>query len=296
MKVKTKYDAKAIFGGAGPVYLDITNKVVSSLKSVTQRIEDNSEFQKLLMADTAAGNKIYLEELLFRLYVVAVGSIRRNQQWFDASLNAPNDCSLFASLRSLLESVTDSYHSLQGAPLGLASNYQLISETLQGRTDHGILCCEELENFAIHFTHARSVKKGEGKTMDPCHKAKGATQYINTLDIGEKIGFKTLYADLCELVHPAADSMHDYMSWNRPTREWTIHQQSGRALPLIMEKHENALHSLLAYAFNPAFILLKVLNTLPYSKLHTPACNHISLSSMKLWRDCESAIAIGKNN
>lgn len=284
------YPTHIFFGEAGTLYDEMLSRIVPSLQPVTQKIEDETDFLSLMGRDVGAGNKLYAEELLFRIYIVAVVSLRRNQQWYDAATYAPNDFGFFAALRGLLESITDSYHSMQNAPLTLASSFTEFSSALKGQTRHGVIICEELENLALHFTHARGVRKGEAKDMEKNHQAMGPTKYIRLLDKDKKLGFEAFYKDLCDLTHPASSSVSDFLSWNEKTKECTTHDTTRRALDSVVTNHFKAIRSLLEYGFNPALALLKIINLFPIKKLHTPTLDSISLDKIPLWQNCEKAM------
>ncbi len=276
-----------LFGKAGPRYLHLIREILPKVKPVTHRIGDDFDYFRSLQNDITTGNKVFAEELLFRIYMAAVSSLHRNEQWFSAALNAPNHFSLYASLRGFLESTTDSAYSLQNIPAVLMSNLDLLKGALNQQLSAGILTCPELEELAIHFTHARRETKEERKTMDPNHKAKGANQYINKLDANKKLGLEALYADLCELTHPASASVVDFISWNEKKKECTTHPSSKNMYSIVITRHHRALSVLPGFAFNSTFALLKFFNVLPMRKLHTPIPKSIDLGNMLMWSDVD---------
>jgi hypothetical protein len=61
-----------------------------------------------------------------------------------------------------------------------------------------------LEDMLVHFQFARNLKKGEAALGT--HKAESAAKYISVID-HEDSPVKGLYSELCQVVHPAAQSL-----------------------------------------------------------------------------------------
>lgn len=297
MKKKTRFNAVEIFGDSGAEYLKMLDRILTVLRPAELHFYSLKEHTELGKKDPEQALKVYWEELLFRLYVVGVVSIRRNHQWLDATLNAPNIYGFYSSLRGLLESLTDSYYSLEGAPKLLASLGFKLHQLFNGfQRDRTAFFSEELENKAIHFLFGRRVKKGEADQMPDDHKAKGATNYIKSMDRKHEFGLESLYADLCEVTHPSLYSLADYVTWDENTSVYSTHLTTKHSYRRIIKEHRKALDHLMYFAFNPPLVLLRVLNELPMKTAHTPGIRSISLENIELWKLCEAEMKASIHN
>src|SRR5690606_5400022 len=95
--------------------------------------------------------------------------------------------------------------SLAAVPHTLASIKDQVKAEIDGRSSGPLLISAELEDSLIHFTHARKLKKAD--EVPDSHRALQSFKYIDYVDRMKIVGVKELYAKLCEIVHPAAESV-----------------------------------------------------------------------------------------
>lgn len=88
-------------------------------------------------------------------------------------------------------------------PLTLAEHHRKIQAEVKGKGSGPVFLSGELENTLIHFTHAR--KKTDG--APDSHKARPTWEYLKFIEGMKITGSKELYGHLCELVHPASESV-----------------------------------------------------------------------------------------
>lgn len=145
--------------------------------------------------------------MLLRIHLACCISLRRHSAWLHSLLIAFEAQSLFgacAAYRGFLESAADSLYSLRAAPTMLASNLTAIVHRLERRRTDTIIASKDLEDRLIHFTHGRKLERGE--SADPVHAARQIREYLDSLKAVGVPDAHALYAELCSLTHPAAES------------------------------------------------------------------------------------------
>ena len=190
-------------------------------KSFTYEFMDEAEFVQLAHSENSAGrglgrmNQIYTQEILFRAHWAAVTAVWRNYRWMhgmDVAMKHPNYFAFCASLRGLVESAADTHDALFRAVAGLANNFASLRYALEGRLNHGVITISELEDMLIHYAYARKIPKG---TIAPStHSAKTAQNYLSAFEETDSRWVRDLYAELCEITHPAAATVHFFVEPN----------------------------------------------------------------------------------
>jgi hypothetical protein len=143
---------------------------------------------------------------------------------------------------------------------------------------------EELEDQLIHFQFARKLKKGEGPDS---HVAKRTREYLASVDSPDG-KLAALYTELCEIVHPAADSV----LWAARADGEQIRISAGddaAGIEDLGNRHAEAIKVSLMYGVNASLLLLKVLNRFPLEMLHTPELDRWKLDQLPAWTKIEAA-------
>ena len=103
-----------------------------------------------------------------------------------------------------------------------------------------MMISKELEDTLIHFTHARKLSKGEDAPST--HRARQPWEYIKRIEEMNNNGVKELYSELCELVHPAADSVlmwfvkeGDHLAIKSNTQSSQANPKANCAIPVLSE-------------------------------------------------------------
>lgn len=274
MTVKTN-----LFGKAGEVYPRILKNIVEEASGVAYPFKSDDEFKALLMNDM---HRVYWEEILYRVHWAVVVNSVRHLRWFDAcvvhSSTHPNYLAFSAALRGLLESSADVSFSLAAVPLTLASASGKIIKALDGSLDADFIVSAELEDALIHFHHARGVKKQE--EVPPTHKAKTATNYINAIEMDE-YPVRDLYSELCQLVHPAKQSLHWSSRLNK--EGWSTEGFNDiESIHDLIGRYEESISWIQQSSGNTVVFLAQVLNMLPLEQLHIYSVKHLDMSGILL--------------
>lgn len=208
----------------------------------------------------------YLLGILERSHLTCITYLARASRWLSATSVAMREDSLlgFASgLRGHLESAADAFDVLQHLPNTLAKSMRYAFLALEHPNDLGpsFVSFEPIEKALIHYTYAR------GKTAQhdpPEHKKKSSWNYNEQL---EKFGaprLHELYGTLCELVHPAAPSVHCFLDEEcgsivfSPSRDREL-------IAEIASEYEETIQKITQYTLNSALICLSLLRRLNQS-------------------------------
>jgi hypothetical protein len=189
----------------------------------------------------------------------------------------------------LIEATGDSITGLAGIAPTLASNAREINAALRGEADAALLC-PELEDQLIHFTHGRRVEKSEG--APETHSAKSAKSYVTR---AEELGLKgsyALYSSLCQITHPAAESVRHFVAEESESRFSIFPHKDHSAIQMLVEENQAFFHSVLMYAFNPAVILLRVLCHFELPQFQSRFVSQLNLSKMPGWLKCAKLMGV----
>lgn len=236
--------------------------------------------------------KIYWQEIIYRSHWAATGSLIRTKKWLDACFSAiesENYIAFCSSLRGLLESSADAYSALGAVPLTLAEASGHIKEALNGSNSKSLLISEELEDSLIHFIFARKLNKAE---LSPkSHSAKTASSIINELD-SPSTPLKNLYSELCQVVHPAAQSI----SWLVESEGDTYSLTQPDEITLIKnlgQKYSSCIEEIITYPTNISIFIYKVINNLNIQNLKNPYADSLNMSASPLHNKIKVAFSKG---
>ena len=203
---------------------------------------------------------MYVLSLLERSHLTCVATLGRNHRWLKgmrASIDANNVLTFAASLRGFLEAAADSHDILQYLPVALIECRDYLYASLH-RPDRvsAELGLKELEDRLIHFAFAkRQPKDGDAPST---HKPKATTDYIRELQRFGVDGAASLYAELCELTHPAAPSVDCFL--DAFEHAYTVNfGKDKESIDDILRRHNDTLIRLLMYSFNPALACMAFL-------------------------------------
>jgi len=253
----------AVFGNRSAIYGRIVNDIAPDLTKDRYTFEDLAQFERK-SSDEVTGReysgRVYWTEMLYRAHMASVASVFRTTRWVNVAIREYEVGSLYgcaSACRSLIESAGDITHSLGPVPHTLARIKDAVKAEISGKGGEVAILSADLEDSLIHFTHARKVAKAE---MAPeSHKAKPSFQYIDQVDRMQIAGVKTFYAKLCEIVHPAADSVavtfvaHDGAWLVDPCNETHV-------LEAMIAERRDTLEGVLMASYNAPLLILKVLH------------------------------------
>ncbi|MBY3214310.1 hypothetical protein HFO21_07975 [Rhizobium laguerreae] len=144
----------------------------------------------------------------------------------------------------------------------------------------------ELEDLLIHFSHARRIAKGE--IAPDSHRAKSSAAYVDfvtRMNVGD---VRSLYANLCETVHPASASVALFFTSADDTLTVDFKSEVD-----FLEKNakasRQALGGCLMAAFNPALLTLRVLHSFDHFTKITPL-KKVNFDAIPAWPPIEKLL------
>jgi hypothetical protein len=207
--------------------------------------------------------QIYTVGILERSHLACVTLLARSHRWLKScriAAGEANALSFAASLRGLLESAADGFDLMRYLPATLAQDFEKIYPILNttGRNFTPVIMAE-LEERLIHYAFATRPPKGNRPL--PHHTAKSNSDYIGEL---EKFGvsrLKNLYAELCALTHPSADSVRCFID-ETPRSMTFVAQKDNAVIEKLLTEYEECITSLVEHSITPALVSLVYLHRL----------------------------------
>ncbi|MER9215985.1 hypothetical protein NKI54_28700 [Mesorhizobium sp. M0663] len=254
----------AVFGKTSEIYGRIINDIAPDLIKEKYTFEDLSEFErKSLNEETGReySGRVYWTEMLNRAHMASVASVFRTTRWIEVAIREHEAGSLYgcaSACRSLIESAGDIGHSLSPVAHTLARIKEAVKAEISGHAPDAMIISKELEDSLIHFTHARKVAKTE--TAPDSHNAMPTFKYIDYVDRMKIPGVKPLYAKLCEIVHPAAESVS--VTFVSEDGAWLADPQNESAvLETLLAERRSTLSGVVMASYNAPLLILKTLHS-----------------------------------
>lgn len=257
-------DIAAVFGEQSKIYELIVNDIASDLTKDRYNFEDTEIFKnEALKADTGRGytGRVYWTEMLCRAHMASVASVFRTTRWIEVAIREHKAGSLYgcaSACRSLIESAGDIGFSLGSVAHTVASIKDMVKAEIAERSSGPMLVSRELEDSLIHFTHARKILKPE--EAPDSHKAMQSFRYIDYVDKMNIPGVKNLYARLCEIVHPAAESVS--VTFVSEGGAWIVDPfHESTVLNHMLAENRSTLAGVVMASYNAPLLILKTLHS-----------------------------------
>jgi hypothetical protein len=222
--------------------------------------------------------------------MASVASIVRTTRWAEVATReyaATNLLGWAAACRSLIEASGDSGHSLGRIPLDLAINHRNILVEVSGRASGPAIISGDTENSLIHFMHARKIGRTENSSTES-HRARQPWEYIKFIEDMKIDGVKEFYSELCERVHPAADSLTHMFTLQGD--KWSFRLENEQyLLDEILVRRRELLSNILMAAYNPPILILRVLHKFEmFTQLD--ALRKYRFDAIPLWQKIDAAL------
>ncbi len=281
-----KNSVKDIFGLPGEIYPPIIQDLLEGSYNKNYQFLTSNDYKLLSEIDS---NYVYWIEILYRSHWAATSNLIRYDKWFELCHNSsvinPNYIAFCSGLRGILECATDTYDALASVPLTMAQASSHIEDALLRRPTLNRLESKELEDSLIHFAFARKLTKHEDAPKS--HKAKTASDYIAPLD-SKGLPLKNLYAELCQVVHPA----HQSTAWLVGVEEQYFKIQRPDDLAFILclcERYKECIEYIQMSSVNASIFIFKVLNMLSCPELHNSSADKYDMSNSPMHKKIETA-------
>ncbi len=206
----------------------------------------------------------YLLGILERCHLACMTSLARSDRWLQSACTGAashNVLGFAASLRGLLESTADAHDVMSVLPDALHKLFPYLYLVFEesdevARVQIGL---EDLENRLIHYAFAGRPPRGVQPL--PQHKNKSNADYIRAFEAFGVAGAADLYAELCELTHPASPSVFCFV--DEGTHAMQLNFSRDEALIAdILTRYEATIENLTTLSLNPALIGLCFLHRL----------------------------------
>jgi hypothetical protein len=281
--------ARYLFGDGAATYGSIINEIEPFLSRDTYKFEPLKEFQHRFNDGTVGEiNRIYWIETLQRAHMASVAAIARTSRWVDVAVREYDARNIFgwsSAARSIIEAAGDAGEGLAPVPQTLADNKVKILNSLSGSGTE-LHTSAELEDLLIHFSHARRISKGE--IAPDSHRAKTSAAYVDfvtRMNVGD---VRSLYSNLCEIVHPASASISLFFSGAEEGMVVDFKSEET-LLKKNAEAARDALGGCLMAAFNPALLTLRVLHSFDCFTKITPL-KRVNFSTIPAWTTIEKLL------
>jgi hypothetical protein len=284
--------AAITFGDSARAYGPMINEIAPYLFRERYVFEDDEVFKSDLRDPkngAAYAGRVYWHEILNRAHLNAVTAIIRTCRWADVAVREQDSGNLFgwaAACRSLMEAAGDTGHGLGSVPLTLATLHREIKAALKGTSSNTVALCEELENTLIHFSHARKIAKTQAAPES--HKARQSAEYIGFLVSMKIAGVRDAYADFCEIVHPAEQSVSTLVAVRGKT--WVLDANGEQiSLETKAKLYRTTMEMVLVAALNPPILILKILDEFDVFTKIEPIRSR-NLVNIPLWKKMTDAL------
>lgn len=280
-----------IFGNAINPYSRLINDIYPEIIEGEFYFEPEEIFTRKIESGESVAyyNRVVWTEVLYRSRIAAVSAILRGARWIDSvtrEYEANNVFGFAGACRSLMEAAGDTGDSLGGIALTLAKEHNKITMALRGKCNDVLHHPKEIEDILIHFTHARKV--GRNEEIPESHKAKPSWKYVKYIENMKIEGANELYSELCEIVHPAAMSVHVFLEYSGAIGKFN-RETEKRYIEVLAKRCQSIFGGVLMANFNPPILILKVLHQFD---LFPPvkALRRHNLSNIPIWREIEKAL------
>lgn len=215
--------------------------------------------------------------IIERCHIACLTSMVRNLRWIEGSIYSiknSNVLSFSANLRGFLEASSDSWDLMQYLPKSIYKLTPLFHMVINdnGNTPPIYIGLKELEDRLIHFSYARRPDRNE--TVSPEHINKTNISYIRKMEDSGVYDIEKLYSLLCQLTHPAADSLNCFIDIKSKELIFNI-EKDEKIIDDILNSYENTIEGLVTKSMNASLLSLVFLaRILP--KIHAPLDEEIS--------------------
>jgi hypothetical protein len=246
-----------------------------------------AEFKVLLEENVPRAMRVYWFEILLRSHMCAVSGLKRFLDWVEALERSEGNYILFcSSLRGLMECAGDTFDGLSHMAFNLAENHGKVRMALAGKmTD--VITAQKWEDQLVHFSHASGKRARELAQAEI--KPKRPREYVESLEKGSSLKFYEYYQAICEIVHPASDSLGYNFDEHNGLLRWNG-KRDAEIISLSIERQRDLITELLMRGLNPIFVLMKTVNVFGVNELHIPLADRLDLKALPGWARISSAL------
>lgn len=232
-------------------------------------------------------NAVYFREILYRSYICAVSAILRQRRWISGvvlAIENSNYISFASNFRGFIESASDIYDGLGAVPKTLAELVILLHNNNLPHKKPNFIVSKELEDTLIHFMYAS--KNGN----NAINTAKSPAQYLNSLKKSGASKIKDCYYELCEITHPASNSVMCFCEEKGPN--YSINPfKDDTLIENFCKKYQCDFESIFMLSINSTLLILNLLNELDFEDIKIPIISTYNFDKIKLWNDINTILS-----
>ena len=285
--------AKLIFGDYG-YQIPLIRDLVSRLEPFTYYFMPDDAFLELLQeaTDPYESQSIYCSEILQRAHLAAIVSLVRADRWLNGVIHGFVTENLFvfaAALRGFLESSADTHYVLAPVPRDFSEKAEMLQKCLTKIPRTELYLFPELEDRLIHFSHGRKIGKSEHAPES--HRAKTMRYYIDYLQEHGDAGLHDFYSEMCEITHPAADSVLCMLDTTDGSNIQFNKNFDGVYMLHLLTRYRASTDWLFAQCISPALMTLGLIIMMNLPELKTEALDRIDLKKVGKWIEFRDKVA-----
>lgn len=285
---------RVIFGDRNNQVVTLIGDCNADLESFCYHFMPEEDFRHLLRtsADPYEAQSVYCNELIQRAHIAAIASLLRAERWLSGIIDAFISENLYvfaAAFRGFLESSADSHYVLAPVPREISDKAEILHKCLRKIPREEVYIFKELEDRLIHFSHARKIKKPE--TAADSHYAKTMRYYLDYLEQYRDAGLHEFYSELCEITHPAADSVLCMLKTMDGAHVQLNKNFDKESINSLLKRYRLSTDWLFANCISPALFTLGLINLMNIPELRTSAMERIDLRSVGKWSEFSEKVS-----
>ena len=251
---------------------------------------DIEEYSKI--SDVQESSSIYWKEMINRIHIIILVSVFKTLRWIEAiDNNMINYYGFCVSLRGLIESVSDSFYTLQKVTLTISNDFVAIKNQIHKKsivlTTH-----ERLENELLHYFQGTKLSKEQKKDLPKYFNSKQIREYLESMSEKNDESIIYLYDILCGISHPSYESTQVFLFLYKGEtivcNDSLIHESN--LIETILDTQKDTISKLFRAYMNNIISILLLLNEFEIDNLNTYISFEDKFKENKVWKDIEKFI------
>jgi hypothetical protein len=246
------------------------------------------------LKDPIKASEIYWLEMLYRIHIIVLITSFKTVRWIDSlSSNSNNYYGFCASLRGLIESMADTFYTLNSIPLTIANDFWVIKYQIE-KSSNVLITHGPLESVLLHYIQATKLSKEEKLKYPQSFNSKQIKDYLDSVEL-ESVNI--LYSYLCGITHPAYESNKLFLFLNNYETIVNSHCESMELIMienLIKENYET-LSKLSKIYMNNLMLCMFLLNEFKITELSFDITNENEFKKNEFWNEVKQLIESSKS-
>jgi hypothetical protein len=285
---------------------DIFHLIPESMRNcytVLKNLKDNNEEWKYNfmnddmfkeIKDPTKAAEIYWLEMLYRIHIVILITSFKTIRWIESlSSNSNNYYGFCASLRGLIESMTDTFYTMKSIPLTIANDFWAIKYQIE-KSSNVLITHGNLESSLLHYIQATKLTHDEKAKHPKSFNSKQIKEYLDSVKLQS---VNILYSYLCGITHPAYESNKLFLFLHN--NETIVNSQSEsmelKMIETLIETNRDTLSKMSRIYMNNLVSCMLMLNEFEISKLSFDISYEKEFKKSKVWLEINQLIMNSKS-